>query len=117
MTDKNYPYFSNLYFQELIESKKHEIQNLIRVEAKAEASFQEEIKKLAEFNQRHELVSKKLKDFQEFNENFQNTIAKEMYVREQEAKAHEEWMRQIDAEEQSKFETYFGLTRAGKMIN
>ena len=100
MTDKNYPYFSNLYFQELIESKKHEIQNLIRVEAKAEASFQEEIKKLAEFNQRHELVSKKLKDFQEFNENFQNTIAKEMYVREQEAKAHEEWMRQNEAEEQ-----------------
>ena len=101
----------------MIESKKHEIQNLNRVETKAEASFQEEIKKLAEFNQRHDRESKKLKEFREFKENFQNTIAKEMYVREQEAKAHEEWMRQKEAEEQGKFEIYFGLTRAGKMTN
>jgi len=61
------------------------------------------MKKLAEFSRRLDLEDEKLRKNEEFTENFEKTVAQEMYVREEEAKAHEQWMRQKDLEEQSKF--------------
>ena len=61
------------------------------------------MKKLAEFSRRLDLEDEKLRKNEGFTEIFEKTVAQEMYVREEEAKAHEQWMRQKDLEEQSKF--------------
>ena len=78
-----------------------------RLEAEAEPAFQEEMKKLAEFNRRLDLKDEILRKNEEFTKNFEKTVAQEMYVREEEAKAHEEWMRQKDLEEQGKSDIHF----------
>ena len=111
---ENSQIFCDYFFQENIEAKFPDLPNFIQLEAKAEASFQEEIKKLNELSRRRDLEDRKLKEFEEFSENFQNTVAREIYVREQEAKAHEEWMKQKELEEQGKSEIHFRLTQAGK---
>ena len=78
-----------------------------RLEAEVEPAFQEEIKKLAEVCRRLDLKDEKLRKNEEFTENFEKAAAQEMFVREEETKAHEEWMRQKDLEEQGKSEIYF----------